>query len=247
MVKNLGFAIVGFLVNVSAYTATVEDEYIAEQIWVGLDLPTILVAHGCSGNLPNYGEWAKQISTWGFNVIVVDSFTKRRLTRGTCGRGLLFPAQRREEMYRIAAKVKNISNQKVGLIGFSHGGNLVLHVGVDEKNNVIDSAVAYYPNCSEWGRKFTSNFDIPIPNYHNPKIPVAVMYGEKDSWTPPQECSAVVKGENYETHLFSNSTHAFDMNLPDRVVAGFRLSYNKEADEKSRVVTKEFFEKTLRK
>ena len=84
----------------SAIATSIDDEYITEQYWVSESAPTVLVAHGCSGDMPHYHEWAKQISEWGFNALVVDSFTKRKLFNGTCGKGLLFPAERRDEIYR---------------------------------------------------------------------------------------------------------------------------------------------------
>ena len=40
---------------------------------------TVLIAHGCDGVQRNlsYREWARQISGWGYNAIVVDSYSKR--------------------------------------------------------------------------------------------------------------------------------------------------------------------------
>lgn len=243
---NVGFALLLSFVLRVVTAAEIKDENISVQIWTNERAPTVIVAHGCSGDMPHYHDWAKQIADWGFNAIVTDSFTSRKIFNGTCGKGMVFPAERREEIYRIAQKVKEKTSSPVALIGFSHGGNLVLHVGVDVENKFIDAAVAYYPNCSKWGRKFKSIFDTPKADYKNPKIPVAVMYGAVDDWTPPKVCEEVVQGDKYETHYFQNATHAFDMNAPRRVVAGFTVQYNKEADEKSRETTKDFLLRILK-
>jgi dienelactone hydrolase len=209
--------------------------------------PTIIVGHGCGGLGKHEHEWAQQIQSWGFNAIVLDSFNPRGVFNGTCNKTIVMPGDRVSDVYEIAELLKKQAFHagKIGYVGFSHGGSLALHLANDEANNVVSASVAYYPGCSKWSKSKKGLFG-DRRSFDQPRIPAAMMLGEKDDWTPIKPCLESVKDGNYETHIYPNSTHAFDMNLPKRQAYGWTLWHDQEADFDSREKTKVFFQKYLR-
>lgn len=209
--------------------------------------PTIIVGHGCGGFGNHEHEWAKQIQSWGFNAVVLDSFNPRGLFGGTCNSPRILPGERVSDVYEIAKVVKQqrFHEGKIGYIGFSHGGALALHLANDEANNFVSAVVAYYPNCSRGAKSIKTLFG-EKRSFDDPKIPAVMMLAEKDDWTPIRLCLESVRDGNYLVHRYKHATHAFDMNLPMRQAHGWTLWYDREADEDSRQKTRRFFESTLK-
>lgn len=207
---------------------------------------TIIIGHGCGGFGNHEHQWAKQIQSWGFNAVVLDSFNPRGLFGGTCNSTRILPGVRVSDVYEIAKVLKQQSfhQGKIGYVGFSHGGALALHLANDEANHSVSAVVAYYPNCSRGAKSITTLFG-EKRSFDDPKIPAVMMLAEKDDWTPIRLCLESVKNGNYQVHRYKHATHAFDMNLPMRQAHGWTLWYDKEADEDSRQKTREFFESTL--
>jgi len=229
----------------------INNKFIVGQVWINKDAPTILISHGCTGVSKHEHDWAYQIASWGFNAVVVDSLKGRGIHGVICKTNRLYPYKRRKELYELAEIIYSRSKAPVGLIGFSHGGALVLHVAIDDENRYIKSAVAYYPNCGAWARADERaeprhpTLPAARPNFFDTKIPVALMYGGEDDWTPYFACEDVVQGKLFEPHVFKYATHGFDMKGPNRRVFGHYLRYDEKADVESRKLTREFFERTL--
>lgn len=200
---------------------------------------TVIIAHGCDGlsRNPAYPQWGKLIAAWGYNAVMIDSFAPRGYAAGVCTRGYLVPPETRaHDMLKVASYVARQPwhKGKIAVIGFSHGGSTVLNLASNPERKGIDAAIAYYPGCSG---QFVGR------SYANPPIPVQLHLGGKDDWTPPSQCQNLA---GYESYLYLDATHAFDMNLRDRVVYGYTLRYDKAADELSKARVKAFLEKYLR-
>lgn len=218
--------------------------------------PTVLVMHGCDGATQPYRDWAKMLNDWGFNAVVVDSFSKRSV-KSICSfeeskrlNDKVSPYIRTLDQFKVAKWVSNQSwhSGKIGAIGFSHGGctalmiakfspgNLLEEGGVEEADlRLISAVVAYYPGCQ-----------LTSPPYE-PTMPLMMHLAMKDDWTPPEHCSPhMLYHKNFTVLKYPDAGHAFDMDLPRRVVAGYTVYYDREADLKSRAATKEFFEKYIK-
>lgn len=219
-----------------------------EKIYVaGQTAPTVIIGHGCGGFSEHEHEWAKQIQSWGFNAVVMDSFKPRGAYSGTCNKTVVMSGERVQDVYEIADVISKqpFHAGKIGYVGFSHGGSLALHLANDERNKTIAASVAYYPNCNKWQKAIKSLLG-DRRSFDNPKIPAVMMLAEKDDWTPIKLCLESVKDGNYLVNIYKNATHGFDMNQPRRQVHGWTLWYDQEADIDSRSKTKEFFDKQLR-
>jgi len=211
---------------------------------------TVLIAHGCDGVQRNlsYREWARQISGWGYNAIVVDSYSKRGIGNTCNNTGAEILRQGADDLINTAAWVQEQEwhSGKIGMIGFSRGGSVALTVGNQDlllKGNVLKAGesskvaaiVAYYPWCFKG-----SHAD-------KPNAPTLLLLGAKDDWTPMSQCNIAAKTDpNYQINIYPNAGHAFDMNYPTRTVYGHYLFYDHEADVASRKATRKFFDRFLR-
>ncbi len=211
--------------------------------------PTVLIAHGCDGaqRSQSYRQWARQISSWGYNAIVVDSYSKRGINNTCNNTSAVVLRQGAEDLIKTAAWVQEQDWHagKIGMIGFSRGGSVALTVanqGLLLKGNVlkagesskISAIVAYYPWCFQG-----SHTD-------KPNAPTLLLLGAKDDWTPISRCNLEAKTDsNYQINIYPNAGHAFDMSYPPRTVYGHHLFYDGEADVASRKATREFFDRFL--
>ena len=115
----------------------------------------VVVLHGCDGIEPHYRQWAQRLADWGYAALLIDSFGPRGFQE-VCNRGLLVPpeAQARDAFDGAAylRAAPQVHAQRVGVIGFSHGGWAVLKAvlaGLVRRPNepAFAAAVAFYPGC----------------------------------------------------------------------------------------------------
>ena len=198
---------------------------------------TVIVAHGCDGPGVWTKDWRGRIVDWGYNAVVVDQFSKRGFPSGVCNRGALVPPDERNQ--DIGELVDWIKSQpwhsgEVALIGMSHGGAVAIDAAINENTyGRLKATVALYPGC----------INIRY-NYENPKIPVQVHLGKQDSWTP---ClSSNWSNANFDSYVYENAGHSFDIDRPKRQYAGYTLWYDKEATILSQDRIKNFLAKHLR-
>jgi dienelactone hydrolase len=207
--------------------------------------PTVIVMHGCGGISNDHHFWGKSIQSWGFNSIVLDSFSG--VANGdVCSKpSLSTPHQRAQQAYSLAGWIEKQewSDKKIGIIGFSHGGWTTLIASTKElsslyPNNKIVTAVAFYPHCDNY-----------FIRTHKRKIPLQIHIGDLDTWTPsfPCEATAEVWDLKDNFYLYKDQHHHFDRLSINTITDGYKISRSDPvARELSMKRTKEFFEKTLK-
>jgi dienelactone hydrolase len=202
--------------------------------------PTVIIGHACGGLAVGHEtSWARQLNRWGFNVVVLDSFTPRR-AREVCRLPMQVPTwSRSEETYKMAEFIKKQPwhEGKVVYIGFSHGGSTAVYMATDRSNKNIDAAVAYYPYCGrDYGREISTS---------SPRIKLMLALAKRDDWTPYGPCLG--EDKNLEIHLYENATHSFDQQFPGwtSTYLGYFMQHDPQANEDSRVATRRFFKKYL--
>lgn len=233
----------------------IKPSIVADVRIVGNTNQTVLVSHG-SGCLEQQSHnWAKQLNEWGYNAVVIDHCTTRGLKRYTqSGVGPPPELQSRDKSLDYILITKWLAEQawhkgKIAVIGFSMGGTGVLKL-IDENfssNNLastnkpyIDAAVAFYPECKR---------DRPPLN---PTIPTLIHHGESDELALSRRCKyAELQHPNYQIMLYANVHHSFDDKTGDGRGTNMQgqskilRRYDREADYKSRVSTKEFLGRFL--
>ncbi|PDQ22527.1 hydrolase [Mesorhizobium sanjuanii] len=193
--------------------------------------PAIVVLHGCAGILPSVKEtWPERLSSWGYAVLVVDSFSTRGI-HDTC-HGLF--VDRVYDAYgalEFLSKYSFVDPQRIALMGFSAGGIATLEAvqlgGAEQlMERQFKAAIAYYPICS------AANGDMAVPTL--------ILAGELDDWSPAQKCRKMMtqrsgKGSPVQLDVYSGARHAFDTpEFKTGIEAyGHRLEYNAAAADQS--------------
>lgn len=125
--------------------------------------PTVLISHGSACVIPGEYMWADMVHGWGYNAVIIDHCSLRGVVEHSAAYYLppnLQNEHRIEDYLTVASWVDEQSwhTGKTGLIGFSRGGEAVIHLASSDwyithqgyqrgYNDIIDAAVAYYPGC----------------------------------------------------------------------------------------------------
>jgi dienelactone hydrolase len=211
-------------------SATVLDGYLYPIIGAGRH-PAVVFLHGCSGMFDRSTglisrlerDWALVLNGDGYSVLMVDSFRPRSIDQ-TCAPATYNPAvvaARPKDAYGALYYLQNqsfVRGDRIALIGWSAGGGTVLRTIPQQSGGRPASlpqgdfraAVALYPAlCSDQreAASWTSN------------IPLLVLFGAADVWTPLAPCQnfiagALARGSRIELHTYPGAYHAFD--APDR-------------------------------
>jgi dienelactone hydrolase len=211
-------------------SATVLDGYLYPSTGAGRH-PAVVFLHGCSGMFDRSTglisrlerDWASVLNGDGYSVLMVDSFRPRSIDQ-TCAPATYNPAvvaARPKDAYGALYYLQNqsfVRGDRIALIGWSAGGGTVLRTIPQQNGGRPASlpqgdfrvAVAFYPAlCSDQreAASWTSN------------IPLLVLFGAADVWTPLAPCQnfiagALARGSRIELHTYPGAYHAFD--APDR-------------------------------
>ena len=193
--------------------------------------PAVILLHGCAGVLKNDKEtWPERLSSWGYAVLVVDSFTTRGI-HDTC-HSLL--ADRVYDAYGaldFLSKSGFVDPKRIAVMGFSAGGIATLEAaqlgGVEQlMERKFKAAIAYYPNCS------VANGDMAVPTL--------ILVGELDDWSTVKKCQEMMtqrdgKGSPVQLKVYKGARHAFDApEFKTGIEAyGHRVEYNAVAANQS--------------
>lgn len=199
--------------------------------------PAIIALHGCGGlygtrktggNIFNarHAAMANLLHAAGYHVFFPDSFTargKRSICSEKIGERDLTSANRRGDVQgalQWLAQQPEVDVSRIALLGWSHGGSTVLSAVNAARKDATDlsvqpkAAVAFYPGCSAYANQRTP---------YRLAVPLLILMGENDDWTPPAPCIALAKqlqetGAPVTLRLYPDSYHDFDApDLPLRV------------------------------
>ncbi len=135
-----------------------------------------------------------------------------------------------------------IDAQRIGLIGFSHGGSTALAASVKRRVEALNAepfkaVVAYYPFCPEIVLELASD--------------VQILIGSDDDWTPADRCTkwlphyAGVSAHKPLLKIYPGAAHAFDARAPSRMYFGHHLEFAAGAARDSFEMTREFLGRRL--
>lgn len=211
--------------------------------------PAIVLAHSCAGVGPHTDQWSARLAQWGYVVLAPDSFGPRG-ERSVCGRGLVVSGNARVADVAGALDFLNVQpfvrKGVLGLIGHSHGGWTTVRAaqkGYGLAAHGLRAAVAYYPYCQP-------AFDREVA------VPLLVLIGEKDDWTPAGDCrrlqaAGFTDPALVEAIYYPNAYHSFDSPTPDRTLTvadgkSHHLGYDPLAASDAEARTRAFFAKYLK-
>jgi dienelactone hydrolase len=217
--------------------------------------PAVVLLHGCGGFHSSMISWADRLSRFGYAALAVDSYGPRGIDQQCSG---LFPDEQMADGYaalhHLTAKLF-VRASHVALMGFSRGGGSVLHSlekgGVAQRSaEKFRAGVAFYPICQYASGIMT--------------VPLLVLIGDKDTWTPSSSCEAMAAGRtelgaprtpgdrsSIELVVYPGVHHSFDVLdlslAPARglTVHGHRVEYNEDATKDAIVRVRDFLRRTI--
>jgi len=177
-------------------------------------VPAMVIAHGSAGVDAREAAWADRLGALGLATFVVDSFTPRNIRETATDQGRLPTAANVADALaalRLLATHPRIDPDRIGVIGFSKGGQVALYTALEPfRRGVLDddhrfaAHGALYPYCSDW--------------YTAAQVtgaPLLLVLGGRDDYTPADACRGYAewfKGAGAETTVvtYPNAYHDFD-------------------------------------
>jgi dienelactone hydrolase len=184
----------------------------------------MVIAHGSGGVDVREAAWADRLGALGLATFVVDSFTPRNIRETATDQGRLPTAANVADALaalRLLAPHPRIDPDRIGVIGFSKGGQVALYTALEPfRRGVLDddrrfaAHVALYPYCSDW--------------YTAARVtgaPLLLLLGGRDDYTPAEACRGYAewfKGAAAETTVvtYPNAYHDFDSERSPRFERG---------------------------
>ena len=207
----------------------------------------VVVLHGCDGIESHYRQWARRLADWGYAALLIDSFGPRGF-QNICNQGLLVPPEAQaRDAFEGAAYLRaspQVRAQRVGVIGFSHGGWAVLKAvlaGVVRRPNepAFAAAVAFYPGC-----------DSRDPPSRPLETDMLILIGDADDWTPAARCAkwrdaVQTQGHVLQMKTYPGARHGFDAPRPLHFYAGHYVGQDSASLADSLTETRQFFDQRL--
>lgn len=215
--------------------------------------PAVVLSHGCSGVEMNHHAWVRRFAAMGYVALIVDSLTTRNIDTLCTDAGFL-KLSYQARVYDAYAGAEYLRKQpfvdgaRIGVAGWSHGGTVVLKLAVPSQQNTrfldfmptpFRSVLAFYPYCG------VMDGDM--------EVPVLILMGDADDWTPVQNCQGMVKvqkavGRPIDMVVYPGATHAYDAVAVGKGMnyLGHFLKYDAAATDDSAVRAGAFLAQTLK-
>jgi dienelactone hydrolase len=201
--------------------------------------PALVLLHGCSGLvnksgriLPLYRAWIRALLARGYVVLAVDSAGSRgfgQTCTATPERSTMWH-DRPKDAYAALQYLQAqpwVQPDRVGLMGWSQGGGVVL-LSINDKSSGRPAglahdftvAVSFYPGTCSDELQSKPHTEVE-PQSWTTKVPLLVLIGEADTWTPFAPCAAFIagakaRGNPVELKSYPSAVHAFDSPDLDR-------------------------------
>ncbi len=196
--------------------------------------PAVVYMQGCSGIDGPLLRAVNKTTTdhllaKGVAILIVDPFTPRKESGGVCAnlgdREKAIPYFSRGSndilgALKVLEAMPDIDTKHIFLQGYSYGAIASLFA-TETKNSAnhakVAGVIAYYPFCYDGV---------------DPSVPVLVLIGEKDDWTPAAKCQAVTGKTNFEVVVYPGAYHVFNQpSEKPRDFLGHHLVYDEKATQ----------------
>ncbi|MEX3009993.1 dienelactone hydrolase family protein [Hoeflea sp. TYP-13] len=171
--------------------------------------PAVILMHGCGGIQQSHFRWAAILNSEGYITLIPDSFRPRSIAY-LC-KSDVHPALHRQRIldaHGALAYLRNlpdVDSARIGIIGWSQGATMTLET--ISSGSILKStepwfraAITFYPYCVADRRI---------------DLPVLIMVGEVDEWSPPGPCRELASNnrppDSIEVVTYPLAFHAFDM------------------------------------
>ena len=180
-------------------------------------VPAMLIMHGSSGltaSGPKAIAWTERLNSWGIATLVVDSFGSRGIKETATNQQSLSAFANVADAFKgleALSKDPRIDRNRIGVMGFSRGGNVALYTTFESFRRVLVPSdlrfavhIPLYPSCAS---QYT---DAAID-----RSPVLHLHGEADNQTPIEQCREYLKwfermGSEVRLVSYPDAHHGFD-------------------------------------
>lgn len=201
--------------------------------------PAVVMMHGCAGVFSYsdptlgisklYREWGDRLVSAGYAALLVDSFTPRKADQNQCGNGNTGVSEENDRPYDAYAGLKYlasrsyISANRIGLLGWSHGGSAtIMSMDITKFSTSYNfkAAVAFYPGCGLYGA-----LGGVTKSTWKPYAPFVILMGSADTVVSVSYCQTRVSkaqtlgASNLGITIYPKAQHKFDQAV--KVTASF--------------------------
>lgn len=167
--------------------------------------PAIVLAHASGGLDARVDRWVAFFRGQGIATLAIDYFGPRGITANSATQPI--PTHDTYDALRLLGSHPLIHPDRIAIIGFSRGGNLVLNAAdmgtYEASGRQFAGYIALYPSCG-------------VTNIRKGNgAPVLIMLGDRDDLVPVVQCEALVenarnKGRSVELKIFEGGYHGWD-------------------------------------
>lgn len=206
-------------------------------------VPVVIMLHGCGGRRQVQDNYADAVVAAGYAALIINSNEARDIGRfggmsQVCLALRLLGQERAADIHaglQIATEHPDLDQERVALLGWSHGGWTVLDAltlaGRDQYPRALRDApaglpgvklaLAMYPYCGF--PALADGRDLPI------EIPLHAILAEDDVIAPANRCERRLEqgGAHVSFEIYEGQTHAFDE--PNAPALDPRIVYNGNA------------------
>lgn len=185
--------------------------------------PAVILLHGAGGISANIDLWSQELNSIGIASFILDSYTGRGIVSVSENQGQLGRTPQINDAYRALealAKHPRIDPARIGVMGFSRGGQAALYSALTRFQRMhapsgaqFAAYVILYPPCN---LRFID--DDQVGNQ-----PIRIFHGTADDFVFIDACRAYVArlqqaGRNVQLTEYPDALHVFDAPyLKDRV------------------------------
>jgi dienelactone hydrolase len=178
-------------------------------------LPVVILLHGSGGMGPNVESWARDLNAMGISTFALDGFTGRGLTSVNTDQALLGRLAFTLDAYRaldMLAKHPRVDSARIGLMGFSRGGQGALFASLKRFHQMWNKSgaefaayIPFYPDCMT---TYISDTELA-------EKPIRIFHGTPDNYNPVASCKRYVErlraaGRDVQLTEYPNAQHGFD-------------------------------------
>lgn len=221
--------------------------------------PAVLLLHTCYGNLGHVDAWAKRLRSHGYVAVVVNSMQARDLDGhfdrlAVCAGRALRASDRARDIDVSIEQLRElgvVDVQRVGIVGFSHGGWTALDYlgqGVEAASEDasttglagVKSVVVVYPYCGKEPAQTLAAW----PR----ELRLLMLLAGNDTTVGTARCESLAhaqraRGHAIDVHIYPDAEHGYD--IEPALIFGYDQRYDESAARDTRARIIDFLDDTL--